>query len=114
MSQAALAKEAFITQGTLSRIEAGRLRPDIVTARRLSGALGLTYEELTRKVEVAMERARTYATKVTQTPSAQGGLDALVSIAGAVGIAAIVMLAVAAIAEEEEPRPSRRRSPRKR
>jgi transcriptional regulator with XRE-family HTH domain len=104
LSQTDLAKRAQIAQGTLSRIEAGKLRPDIVMARRLAIAVGVTYEQLSATVEAAFARTRAYAAKVTDKPSSKTWVDDLAAIAPAVGLLALAMLGVAALMEEEVPR----------
>jgi transcriptional regulator with XRE-family HTH domain len=103
LSQSELAKRSLITQGTLSRIEAGRIRPDIVTARRLALALGVTYEHLSSVVESALDRTRAYAGRVTDKPSSTRWLDELVVLAGTVGLIAMALLAVESLMKEETP-----------
>lgn len=97
-----------ITQGTLSRIEAGTLRADIIVSRRLAAALGKSDSELAALIEESYARMTDFAAKVAPPPRGQDWVGAVVALAGVAGIAALAALAVAAIGvASEEPQPAK-------
>jgi len=95
-TQTQLAKDAGLTQSTLSRIESGDTQPDAASLRRLAGSLELTVPELTSKVEQAVEQAERAARKVVAMSSRTPWWVAAVAATGAAGLAALVGFAVAA------------------
>ncbi|MBZ0235615.1 MAG: helix-turn-helix domain-containing protein [Deltaproteobacteria bacterium] len=97
LSQQELAAAAHITQGTLSRIEAGKLAADVVVARRLAAALGVSsYQALVGMVDQAHEEAQRMAKKVAGKKS-DAWFDTVLDIAGAAGLGALILLSVAVV-----------------
>jgi transcriptional regulator with XRE-family HTH domain len=110
LKQAELAALAGVNQGTLSRIEAGH-RVDVITARRIAYALGLTYEQLSARVEVVLAQTREYAAKTMpkrSKPAPRG--SPVANVIGVVGAFALVALAIDAMT----PTPRRRTTPQPR
>lgn len=97
MSQLDLAAAAGITQGTLSRIESGKLAPDVNTSRRLAAALALSHHEFVDLVGKAHEKAQRFAKQVGATTNSDEWFERVLGFAGAAGLGALIGLAVAAL-----------------
>jgi transcriptional regulator with XRE-family HTH domain len=104
MKQAELARLAQLKQGTLSRIEAGLLRADVLTARRIAISLGLTYEDLAARVEHTLKQTGRYAEQTMPRAAADEIATAIVLV----GAFALVALAIDAIAAPDSSKRRRR------
>ncbi|MEQ9150883.1 MAG: helix-turn-helix transcriptional regulator [Parvibaculum sp.] len=98
-SQSELAKQAKVTQATISRIEKGMNEPSPQVRRQVAGALGMPAWDLERIVEAATTRARE---KAGMGSAGEGqwwhGLLKTIAIAGLIGL---IIWAVASVLTDE-------------
>lgn len=116
-SQVALAHEVGLTQPTLSRVERGGTQPDPFTLRKMALAFKMTLPELLTRVEDAYQRAQKQAKenapKASRAAASDDSWVPLAAALGALGVASLVGLAVAASMAEQKPptRPPRSSAP---
>jgi transcriptional regulator with XRE-family HTH domain len=93
-TQGQLAAAVGVSQPFISRIEAGRIQPDVFLYGKLAEALGMTVEVLNRQVNDAMSAAKRAAEAVSD-----GGKswDDVFAIVGMIGLIGLIVFAVAAL-----------------
>jgi len=92
-TQAQLAETLGVSQSTVSKIEAGKQRPDAFQYGQLAKAFGMEVQQLDKHVYDAMNRARDAVAAVTHKKSTSGWGE-LLALAGFIGIIAFVVAAV--------------------
>jgi transcriptional regulator with XRE-family HTH domain len=98
LSQADLASRVGISQPTLSRFERGAGKPDALTMRKLAAELGVSVDAVNARIDEVLERAKKLSANVTTRASAQDGWwDTAVGVLGAIGVVALIVVAVAAV-----------------
>jgi transcriptional regulator with XRE-family HTH domain len=111
LSQVALANQAGLTQPTLSRIEKGATNPELHTLRRIAKAFGMATPALVAQAEAAFARTAQTAQGAGASP-AQSDMPWWQAALGALGVASVVGLAVAAaMAAEEASKPAPEEKP---
>jgi len=102
ISQQEFAGNIGVSQPTLSRIERGQTMPDALVHRRIAYALGISSGQLNTYVDDALERTTNAAAGATKGKQGASPLALALGIAGFVGLAGLVVFAVAAIIDEIE------------
>lgn len=96
LSQVALANKVGLTQPTLSRLEKGATNPELHTLRAIAKAFGLDTPSLIAQAEAAFARTSQAAGGAGTPPAQTEGQWWQMATLGALGVASIVGLAVAA------------------
>jgi len=102
-SQGTLAEQVGVSQSVISRIESGRVRPDIYLYGLLAETCGMTVERLNEHVRDAQNRTRKAAEAAMQTaPTTPGQTwQEAIAIASMAGLVGLIGFAVAAALSDE-------------
>jgi transcriptional regulator with XRE-family HTH domain len=98
LSQADLAARVGISQPTLSRFERGAGKPDALTMKKLAAELGVSVDAVNNRIDEVLAQAKKLSANVTQRSTGQDGWwDTAVALLGAIGVVALIVVAVAAV-----------------
>lgn len=97
LSQAELASKVGISQPTLSRFERGAGKPDALTMKKLAAELGVSVDAVNGRIDEVLDRAKKLSANVTRGAAQDGWWETAVGILGAIGVVALIVVAVAAV-----------------
>ncbi|WP_242352731.1 MULTISPECIES: helix-turn-helix domain-containing protein [unclassified Anaeromyxobacter] len=97
LSQAQLAAHIGVSQPTLSRFERGVGQPDALTMHRLASTLGMSMDELHRRIDQALNGAKRASAATIGNESGADWWDSAVAAAGVLAVVGLIGFAIAAV-----------------
>jgi transcriptional regulator with XRE-family HTH domain len=97
MTQIALAEKVGTSQALISRIESGKVQPDVFTYGRIAAAFGMNAQDLDHQVKQAVTATK----RAAEAVSARGkSPDDLLGAVGAFALGGLIAFAVAALFDD--------------